>query len=71
MDRDRSDWTAFATRIRNEDSDELMKYCQILKEKGRITNVDKYSITRFALRSLLRALKKEVKSKTNSPIITE
>jgi len=71
MDRDRSDWTSWATRILNEDSDELMKYSQLLKERGLISNVDKYSINRFALRSLLKTLKKEVKSKIISPIITK
>lgn len=71
MDRDRSDWTSWATRILNDDSDELIKFSQVLKEKRMISNVDKYSITRFALRSLLKTLKKEVKSKIKSPIITE
>ena len=70
MDGDRSDWVSWATRILNEDSNELMKHSHILKERGMLINIDKYSITRFALRSLLKALKKEVKSKTNSPIIT-
>jgi hypothetical protein len=70
MDRDRSDWSSWATRILNEDSDELMKYCQILKDKGKIPKIDKYSITRFSLMSLLKTLKKEVKSKIKSPIIT-
>jgi len=59
MDRDRSDWTSWATRILNEDSDELMKYSQLLKERGLISNVDKYSINRFALMSLLKTLRKK------------
>ena len=71
MERDRSDWESWATRILKDDSDELMKYSQLLKERGLISNVDKYSINRFALRSLLKTLKKEVKSKIKSPIITE
>jgi len=70
MDGDRSDWSSWATRILNEDSDELIKYSQLLKERGLISNTDKYTINRFALLSLLKTLKKEVKSKTNSPIIT-
>ena len=59
MDRDRSDWTSWATRILNEDSDELKKYSQLLKERGLISNVDKYSINRFALMSLLKTLRKK------------
>ena len=59
MDRDGSDWTSWATRILNEDSDELMKYSQLLKERGLISNVDKYSINRFALMSLLKTLRKK------------
>ena len=58
MDRDRNDWSAWGTRIISEESDELMKHCQFLKDKGLIPKVDKYSVTRFALRSLLNTLKK-------------
>ena len=45
MDRDRSNWTSWATRISNEDSDYLLKNCHILLEKDKITKVDKYIST--------------------------
>jgi hypothetical protein len=71
MDKDRNDWSSWGTRILTEQSKELMEYSQLLKRKGMIPNVDKYSITRFALKSLLRTLKKGVKSEVKSPISTE
>ena len=71
MDRDRSDWTSWATRILNEDSDELLKYSQLLKERGLISNVDKYSINRFALMSLLKTLRKKSVSEKISIINTD
>jgi hypothetical protein len=61
----------YGIRILNEDSDEIMKYSQILKEKGLISNVDKYSINRFALISLLKTLRKKSVSEKISTINTD
>jgi hypothetical protein len=74
MDRDRSDWTSWATRILNEDGHDIMEICQYLKDKGKlntIQKVDKYSITRFALLSLLKTLRKMSVPEKNHIINTD
>lgn len=59
MERDRSNWTSWITRISTEDSDRLMELGKFMKEKKQISKVDKYNITRFALVSLLHTLNKK------------
>lgn len=56
MERDRSRWQMWNTRIPEEEGDLLMEYCKKLKEKGQLENIGKYTITRLALKSLLRTL---------------
>ena len=68
MKKDRNDWTPYATRLLKEDSIQLMKYSQILKETGKIQKADRYSITRFALKSLLMTLNKKTNSKKTTII---
>ena len=63
MNQYRKNWTAWATRIQNEESDALMKYGHTLKETGKISNVDRYSITRFSLKTLLNYLNKQADNK--------
>ena len=63
MDRDRSKWTTWGTRILFEDSGQYMIYGQYMKDKGLIKNLEKFSISRFVLLSLLKTVKNKVNSK--------
>ena len=71
MYKNRREWSSWGTRILDEHSEELMEYSQILKDKGLIPKIDRYSITRFALVNLLGTLKKRVESITESPTSKE
>ncbi len=49
----------WAAKLRLDEHDELLEYGKILKEKGMIDNICPYSITQYALRSLLRTMKQK------------
>jgi hypothetical protein len=59
MDRDRSNWDNWMTRLSKQESEELVKLGKILLNRKLIERVDRYNIARFALLNLHQVLKKE------------
>jgi len=49
----------WSTRLTPDESEELLKFAQILKRAKAINKISKYSITQFALVKLIRTLRKQ------------
>jgi hypothetical protein len=66
MDRDRSNWQHWMTRLSVEESDELLEWGKYLVQKGYIQTADRYNIARWALKAALRTFERNATKKQSA-----
>lgn len=62
MDRDRSQWETWITRIPKEESERLMQLSKILVKYKYISKIDRYNVGRWALHHVLEKLEVELEN---------